>query len=127
MKIESEFEMFHPSIPFHEPELGAPASLPACRGVGPETRRQGCRRSQSCDRFMAPMRDLGIVETTQEPLSQSGAKDARTPNAGASSCCTSPANPMSPSRTVGGRFGKKSQNFTCVQRGRSVFSVQTEI
>jgi len=34
----------------HEPELGAPASLPACRGVGPETRRQGCRRSQSCDR-----------------------------------------------------------------------------
>src|SRR5438445_10529808 len=30
----------------HEPEPGAAASLPACRGGSPETRRQGCRRSQ---------------------------------------------------------------------------------
>src|SRR5688572_17658455 len=35
-------------------ELGAPASLPACRGVDRGTRRQGCRRSQSGDQFITP-------------------------------------------------------------------------
>jgi hypothetical protein len=50
-----------------QPELGAPTSLPACRGVVPETRRQGCRRSQYGDRFMGPMRDSGIVEAPHNP------------------------------------------------------------
>jgi len=50
------------------PKLGAPASLPARRrDVDPETRRQGSRRSQSGDQFIALMRDLGIVETPHNP------------------------------------------------------------
>jgi len=49
------------------PELGAPASLPACRDVGAETRRQGCRRSQCGDVFMAPMHARRRNETSHEP------------------------------------------------------------
>ena len=44
-----------------------PASLPACRDVGAETRRQGCRRSQYGDVFMVPMHARKRKEAFHEP------------------------------------------------------------
>ena len=65
----------------HEPELGAPASLPACCEADPETRRQGCRRSQYPDQFMVPTRDSDIVEAAMNLQSPSvGTRSIRVPN-----------------------------------------------